>query len=79
VAADGTVIGERVVMRDVRQWSWHDGLMPGLIELQIAYQRHREPGRRRLGGLRAAQLSPTEIEILTLRFTQRARPGRQVF
>jgi prepilin-type N-terminal cleavage/methylation domain-containing protein len=77
--ADGSVLGERAVMRDVWRWSWHDGLMPGLVELQIGYRRHREPGRRRLGGLRSVQDSSTETETLTLRFNQRARPGRRVF
>ena len=79
VAADGSVLGERVVLRDVWRWSWHDALIPGLIELQIGYRRHQEPGRRRLGGLRAVQESTREIETLTLRFTQRARRGRRVF
>ena len=79
VATDGTVVGERVILRDIRLWSWHDGLMPGLIELRIGFRRHREPGQRRLGGVRAVQDASTETETLTLRFTQRARPGRRVF
>lgn len=79
VAADGTVRGQRVVMRGVRVWSWHDSLMPGLIEVRVAYRRHREPGRRRLGGVKSLQNSSTETETLTLRFAQRARPGRRVF
>ena len=79
VANDGTILGERVVMRGVRLWSWHDSLMPGLVEVQIAYQRHREPGTRRRGGVQSLQDSGSELETLTLRFTQRARPGRRVF
>ena len=48
-------------------------------QVRVAYRRHREPGRRRLGGLKTLQDSALETETLTLRFAQRARPGRRVF
>ena len=79
VAADGTIQGERVVMRGVRLWSWHNTLAPGLVEVQIVYRRHRDPGGRRRGGLGALRDSDPDLKSLTLRFTQRARPGRRVF
>lgn len=79
IAGDGTVQGERVVMRGVRLWSWHDTLAPGLVEVQIVYRRHRDPGGRRLGGVSALQDPGPDFKSLSLRFTQRARPGRRVF
>lgn len=79
IAADGTVQGERVVMRGVRLWSWHDTLAPGLVEVQIVYRRHRDAGGRRRGGVNALQDPGPDLKNLTLRFTQRARPGRRVF
>ena len=79
IATDGTVQGERVVMRGVRLWSWHDTYAPGLVEVQIVYRRHRDPGGRRRGGVGALRSSGPDLESLTLRFTQRARPGRRVF
>lgn len=79
IATDGTVQGERVVMRGVRLWSWHDTFAPGLIEVQIVFRRHRDPAGRRLGGVSALQDRGPAFKSLTLRFTQRARPGRRVF
>lgn len=79
IASDGTVLGERVVLRDVRLWSWHETLAPGLVEILVVYQHHRNPGERRLGGLGSLQDAHPELESLTLRFTQRARRGRWVF
>lgn len=79
IAADGTMQGERVVMRGVRLWSWHNTFAPGLIEVQIVYRRHRDPGGARRGGVSALQDPDPDLENLTLRFAQRARPGRRVF
>jgi len=79
IAADGTVRGERVVMREVTLWSWHNTFAPELVEVQVVYRRHRDPGGRRLGGVSALQDPGPDLESLTLRFTQRARPGRRVF
>ena len=79
IAPDGSVSGRRAVLRGVRLWSWQHTFAPGLVQLQIVYRRHRHPGGRRLGGVRSVQESGIEDEVLALRFTQRARPGRSVF
>lgn len=79
IAADGTSQGEREIMRGVTFWSWHDSYAPGLLEVQILYRRHRGPGARRRGGTGALRDSKPEVASLTLRFAQRARPGRRVF
>lgn len=79
IAADGEIQGERVVMRGVMNWSWHNTLAPGLVEVQIVYRRHRDPGGRRRGGVGALHDPGPEPTSLTLRFAQRARAGRRVF
>ena len=79
IDSDGTVQGERVVMRGVRLWSWHDTLAPGLVEVQIVYRRHRDPGGPRRGGVGSLRDPGPDLKSLNLRFTQRARPGRRVF
>lgn len=79
IAADGSIQGERVVMRNVTLWGWHNTFAPGLIEVQIVYRRHRDPRPRRLGGVGALRDPGPQPQNLTLRFTQRARPGRRVF
>jgi len=77
IAADGTLQGERTLMRGVDLWSWNEAL--GLVEVQIAYRRHRDPGSRRRGGVGALRSPGPTLETLTLRFTQRSRPGRRVW
>jgi len=77
VAADGTTQGEREIMRGVTLWSWHNSFAPGLVEVQILYRRHRNPSSRRRGGTGALRNSSPESASLTLRFAQRARPGRR--
>lgn len=79
VAADGSVQGERVVMHGVTFWSWHNTLAPGLVETQVVYRSHRNPGSRRLRGVGGLQQPSDQLQNLTLRFAQRARPGRRVF
>ncbi len=78
-AADGTADGQRTLITGVRAWSWHNSLAPGLLEVQIVYQRHRDPGHRRLGGVGRLRDDGPVLENLTLRFTQRARPGRRIW
>ena len=77
VAADGTIQGQRLLIRNVITWGWHDSLAPGLIEVQVGFQRHREPGWRRFGGLGRVRDPGLRTESLTVRFMQRARPGRR--
>lgn len=79
IAADGTVQGEREIMRGLTLWSWHNSYASGLVEVQILYHRHRTPGGRRRGGTGALRESSPELASLTLRFAQRAKPGRRVF
>ena len=79
VAADGSVQGVRVVMHGVTVWSWHNSLTPGLVEAQVLYRGHRNPGTRRYAGTGSLRDSGAEPRSLTLRFALRARPGRRVF
>ena len=78
VTADGAIEGERTVMRDLDLWSWRM-VAQGLVEVQIVYHRHRDPGGRALGGIGSLVDSGARAETLTLRFAQRARPGRGVW
>lgn len=77
-SADGSVEGERTIMRGLDLWSWRM-VAQGLVEVQIVYRRHRDPGGRALGGIGSLGDPGTRAETLTLRFAQRARPGRGVW
>ena len=77
-SADGTVEGERTVMRGLDLWSWRM-VAQGLLEVQIVYRRHRDPGGRALGGIGGLKDPGARVATLTLRFAQRARPGRGVW
>lgn len=75
---DGLVQGERTVMRGLDLWSWRM-IAQGLVEVRIVYRRHQDPGGRVLGGVGALQDPGARTETLTLRFAQRARPGKHVW
>lgn len=76
--ADGSVQGERTVMQGLDLWSWRM-VAQGLVEVRIVYRRHRDPGGRILAGAGALKSPGARVETLTLRFAQRARPGKQVW
>jgi hypothetical protein len=78
IGDDGTPAGRRTVMRGVDLWRWRL-IAPGLVEVSLVYRRHPEPSSRIRGGVGALEDSGALTETLTLRFAQRARPGRRVW
>ena len=73
---DGEELGRRAVFGGVRLWSWQE-ISPGLVEVEVAFQRQRDPGRRRLGGVGRLRNSGAITEILRMRFALRSNPGRR--
>jgi hypothetical protein len=78
IGEDGAPLGRRTVMRGVDLWSWRM-LAQGLIEVRVVYRRHRDPGGTGFGGIAALRDPGSSTETLTLRFAQRAHPGRRVW
>jgi hypothetical protein len=78
IGEDGAPLGQRTVMRGIDLWNWHM-LARGLIEIQVVYRRHRDPGGTGFGGIGALNDPGSSTETLTLRFAQRAGPGTRVW
>lgn len=76
IAVDGEEIGSRTVMSPISLWRWRH-LGSGLIQVEITYQLHRDPGSRRLGGTGRLRAGLPSTELLRMRFALRATPGRQ--
>jgi prepilin-type N-terminal cleavage/methylation domain-containing protein len=77
-AADGSDRGERAILRGLDFWSWRSPAL-GLVEIQLVYRHHRDPSGRILGGLGNLQHGGPRIATVTMRFSQRARPGKRVW
>jgi hypothetical protein len=73
-AADGHEIGRRTVLADVTVWDWTE-IAPGLVEIELSYQRPRNPSSRGLAGVRRLRRRGLVTQTIRLRFALRARPG----
>ena len=71
VATGGKEIGRRTVLRGVSGWQWR-ALSPGLVEVEIVYQRRVRSVSTRRGG------SPVELKVMSERrwFALRGRHRR---
>ena len=78
IAADGSARGERAVLRGLDRWSWRSPAL-GLVEIHLVYRQHRDPSDRIYGGLGNLQHREPRVATLTMRFSQRARPGKRVW
>lgn len=74
----GQARGQRTLMRGLDFWSWRL-VAQGLVEVQIVYRRHRDPGGRSLGGVGTLRQPELRAKTLTLRFAQRAHPARSIW
>lgn len=73
---DGEQLGRRAVFGGIKLWSWQE-ISPGLVEVEVAYQRQQDLGRRRLGGVGRLRSPGPVTEIMRMRFALRSKPGRR--
>ena len=77
-ATDGSIRGERAILRGLDLWSWRSPSL-GLVEIHLVYRRHAGPSGPIYGGLGNLQHDSPQVATLTMRFSQRVRPGKRVW
>lgn len=73
---DGEELGRRAVFRGIQLWNWQE-ISPRLVQVEIAFHRQQDPGRRHLGGLGRLRNPGPVTETVRMRFALRADPGRR--